>query len=102
MRAWLASRGQHTAATPSAELRTTLRLRERADAGTSDLLLLVLAAARRPADDLTALLALPDDDLVKRAGDAAAEAADVVPDTEPVHCTPADAPRAARSAALRP
>jgi hypothetical protein len=92
VRAWLASRGQHTAATPSAELRTTLRLRERADAGTSDLLLLVLAAARRPADDLTALLALPDDDLVKRAGDAAAEAADVVPDTEPVHCTPADAP----------
>lgn len=28
VRAWLASRGQHTAATPSGELRTTLRLRE--------------------------------------------------------------------------
>ncbi|MFB7330086.1 N-6 DNA methylase [Streptomyces adustus] len=90
VRAWLASRGQHTAATPSAELRTTLRLRERASTGTSDLLLLVLAAARRPADDLTGLLTLPDDDLVKRADDAAAEAADVVPDTEPVRFTAAD------------
>ncbi|MEU3524595.1 N-6 DNA methylase [Streptomyces sp. NPDC038707] len=90
VRVWLASRGQHTAATPSGELRTTLRLRERADAGTSDLLLLVLAAARRPAGGLTALLALPDDDLVKHANNAAIEVADVVPDTEPVRFTGAD------------
>lgn len=90
VRAWLASRGQHTAATPSGELRTTLRLRERAGAGASDLLLLVLAAARRPAGDLTALLALPDADLVKQASDAAAGVADVVPDTEPVRFTDAD------------
>ncbi|MFF8953438.1 N-6 DNA methylase [Streptomyces sp. NPDC014940] len=90
VRAWLASRGQHTAATPSGELRTTLRLREPAGAGTSDLLLLVLAAARRPADGLTGLLALPDDDLVKQADDAAAGVADVVPDTEPVRFTAAD------------
>ncbi|MEE1941959.1 N-6 DNA methylase [Streptomyces sp. TRM 70361] len=90
VRAWLASRGQHTAATPSGELRTTLRLREPAGAGTSDLLLLVLAAARRPADDLTGLLALPDDDLVKQANNAAAGVADVVPDTEPVRFTAAD------------
>ncbi|MFE4054324.1 N-6 DNA methylase [Streptomyces sp. YIM B13518] len=90
VRAWLASRGQHTAATPSGELRTTLRLRERAGAGASDLLLLVLAAARRPADDLTGLLALPDADLVKQANDAAAGVADVVPDTEPVRFTDAD------------
>ncbi|MFF9220701.1 N-6 DNA methylase [Streptomyces viridosporus] len=90
VRAWLASRGQHTAATPSGELRTTLRLRERADVGTSDLLLLVLAAARRPAGDLTGLLALSDADLVKQANDAAAGAADVVPDTEPVRFTDAD------------
>jgi len=80
VRAWLASRGQHTAATPSAELRTTLRLREPAGGGgTSDLLLLVLAAARRPADDLTALLALPDAELVQQANDAAGGVADVVP-----------------------
>lgn len=90
VRAWLASRGQHTAATPSGELRTTLRLRERAGAGASDLLLLVLAAARRPADDLTGLLALPDADLVKQTNDAAAGVADVVPDTEPVRFTDAD------------
>ncbi|MFJ5557313.1 N-6 DNA methylase [Streptomyces sp. NPDC093250] len=92
VRAWLASRGQHTAATPSGELRTTLRLRERAGVGASDLLLLVLAAARRPADDLADLLALPDADLVKQANDAAAGVADVVPDTEPVRFTDADTP----------
>ncbi|MGX4688814.1 N-6 DNA methylase [Streptomyces sp. JNUCC 63] len=90
VRAWLASRGQHTAATPSGELRTTLRLREPAGAGASGLLLLVLAAARRPADGLTDLLALPDADLVKQANDAAAGVADVVPDTEPVRFTAAD------------
>ncbi|MFE2280160.1 N-6 DNA methylase [Streptomyces sp. NPDC059454] len=90
VRAWLAARGQHTAATPSGELRTTLRLRERAGAGPSDLLLLVLAAARRPAEDLTGLLALSDTDLVKQANDAAAGAADVVPDTEPARFTAAD------------
>ncbi|MEV8044670.1 N-6 DNA methylase [Streptomyces griseoluteus] len=90
VRAWLASRGQHTAATPSGELRTTLRLRDPAGAGMSDLLLLVLAAARRPADDLTGLLALPDADLVKQANDAAAGVSDVVPDTEPVEFTAAD------------
>src|SRR5690606_37902602 len=78
VRAWLASRGQHTAATPSGELRTTLRLREQGGAGVSDLLVLVLAAARRPADDLAGLLSLPDDDLVKQANDAAAGVADVV------------------------
>ncbi|KNE82707.1 N-6 DNA methylase [Streptomyces fradiae] len=89
VRGWLASRGQHTAATPSGELRTLLRLREPAGVGTSDLLLLVLAAARRPAE-LTGLLALADADLVKQANDAAAEVADVVPDTEPVRFTTAD------------
>ncbi|WP_431783614.1 N-6 DNA methylase [Streptomyces chumphonensis] len=91
VRSWLASRGQHTAATPSAELRTTLRLREPAGAGASDLLLLVLAAARRSADGLTGLLALPDADLAKRANDAAGGVADVVPDTEPARFTAADA-----------
>ncbi|CAM5710382.1 Restriction endonuclease subunit M OS=Kitasatospora aureofaciens OX=1894 GN=GCM10010502_44510 PE=4 SV=1 [Kitasatospora aureofaciens] len=92
IRAWLASRGQRTAATPSGELRTTLRLRERVGTGTSDLLLLVLAAARHPADDLTGLHARSDTDLVKQANDAAAEVADVVPDTAPVRFTDADAP----------
>ncbi|MFJ8439001.1 N-6 DNA methylase [Kitasatospora griseola] len=88
IRTWLASRGQPTAATPSSELRTTLRLRERAGAGASDLLLLVLAAARHPTDPH----ALSDADLVKHANGAAAGFADVVPDTEPVRFTDADAP----------
>ncbi|NKY13552.1 N-6 DNA methylase [Streptomyces somaliensis DSM 40738] len=90
VRAWLAARGQPTAATPSGELRTTLRLREQAGASASDLLVLVLAAARRPSADLTGLLALPDADLVKRASDATAEVAGVVPDTGPVRFAPAD------------
>ncbi|WP_247688862.1 N-6 DNA methylase [Streptomyces sp. RK62] len=90
VRAWLASRGQHTAATPSGELRTTLRLREPAGAGASDLLVLVLAAARRPADELTDLLAGSDADLVKRANEAAAGVADVVPETESVRFTHID------------
>ncbi|MFF4149130.1 N-6 DNA methylase [Streptomyces sp. NPDC001651] len=90
VRAWLASRGQHTAATPSGELRTTLRLREPAGAGASDLLVLVLAAARRPADELTDLLAGSDADLVKRANEAAAGVADVVSDTESVRFTDVD------------
>ncbi|MEU6543033.1 N-6 DNA methylase [Streptomyces sp. NPDC046859] len=90
VRAWLASRGQHTAATPSGELRTTLRLREPAGAGASDLLVLVLAAARRPADELTDLLAGSDADLVKRANEAAAGVADVVPETESVRFTDVD------------
>ncbi|KAB2977348.1 N-6 DNA methylase [Streptomyces sp. SS1-1] len=90
VRAWLASRGQHTAATPSGELRTTLRLREPAGAGASDLLVLVLAAARRPADELTDLLAATDADLVKRANEAAAGVADVVSDTESVRFTDVD------------
>ncbi|MFF3109346.1 N-6 DNA methylase [Kitasatospora sp. NPDC057904] len=92
IRAWLASRGQRTAATPSGELRTTLRLRERAGAGTSDLLLMVMTAARRPTDVLTDLNALSDTDLVRQANDAAAEVVDVVPGTEPVQFTVADAP----------
>ncbi|MFK4864220.1 N-6 DNA methylase [Streptomyces sp. CSMPJR101] len=90
VRAWLASRGQHTAATPSGELRTTLRLREPAGAGASDLLVLVLAAARRPADELTDLLAGSDADLVKQANEAAAGVADVVPETESVRFTDID------------
>lgn len=92
VRAWLAARGQRTAASPGTELRTTLRLRERTETGVFDLLLLVLAAARRPAAGLTELMALPDEDLVRAANDAAEHVRDVVPDTEPPGYTAADVP----------
>ncbi|MDR6976237.1 SAM-dependent methyltransferase [Streptomyces sp. 3330] len=79
VRAWLASRGQVAAASPSEELRTTLRLHAQSGGGTSDLLLLVLAAARRSPEELTAAALLPDPDLVSRAEREVATVADTVP-----------------------
>ncbi|WP_314220913.1 N-6 DNA methylase [Streptomyces zaehneri] len=79
VRSWLASRGQVAAASPSEELRTTLRLHAQSGAGTSDLLLLVLAAARRSPKELTAAALLPDPDLVSRAEREVATVADTVP-----------------------
>ncbi|WP_406724252.1 N-6 DNA methylase [Streptomyces sp. GD-15H] len=85
VRAWLASRGHASAATPSEELRTTLRLHAQSGGGTSeDLLLLVLATAGRSPEELTAATRLPDADLVARAQRDAADAADAVPAAGPV------------------
>ncbi|MFF0206080.1 N-6 DNA methylase [Streptomyces sp. NPDC005017] len=93
VRAWLASRGHASAASPSEELRTTLRLHGQGDGsgGTSDLLLLVLAAAALPSDELTAATRLPDADLVARAQREASTAADTVPAAEAVPFTAGDA-----------
>lgn len=92
VRSWLTSRGQASAASPSEELRTTLRLRSQGSGGgSSDLLPLVLAAARRSTDELTALAQLPDTDLIARADRAAAELADVVPGAEAVRFAPDNA-----------
>ncbi|MFF4085785.1 N-6 DNA methylase [Streptomyces nigra] len=80
VRAWLASRGHASAASPSEELRTTLRLRAQSGGSTSeDLLLLVLAAASRSPEELTAAAELPDADLSARAQLDAASVADAVP-----------------------
>ncbi|WP_330460758.1 N-6 DNA methylase [Streptomyces sp. NBC_00820] len=81
VRAWLASRGHASAASPSEELRTTLRLHAHSGDGgdTSALLLLVLAAAGHSAADLTAALELPDAGLVTHAERDAATAAEAVP-----------------------
>ncbi|MFD0208241.1 N-6 DNA methylase [Streptomyces hirsutus] len=84
VRAWLASRGYASAASPAEELRTTLRLSAHGtgdgdDGGTADLLLLVLAAARRTPDQLTAAARLPDADLAVRAERDAASVAGAVP-----------------------
>ncbi|MEH0515555.1 MULTISPECIES: N-6 DNA methylase [unclassified Streptomyces] len=85
VRAWLASRGQASAASPSEELRTTLRLHARSGGITSDLLLLVLAAAGRAPGDLTAAAQSPDADLVSRAQrDADDAAAHAVPGADGV------------------
>ncbi|MFJ3653031.1 N-6 DNA methylase [Streptomyces nigra] len=80
VRAWLASRGHASAASPSEELRTTLRLRAQSGGSTSeDLLLLVLAAASRSPEELTVAVELPDADLSTRAQLDAASVADAVP-----------------------
>jgi SAM-dependent methyltransferase len=91
VRAWLASRGHTSAATPSEELRTTLRLHAHGGGGTSDLLLLVLAAADRSPEELTAATRLPDADLAARAQRDAASTADAVPAAETVRFGTGDA-----------
>ncbi|MFE1882336.1 N-6 DNA methylase [Streptomyces diastatochromogenes] len=86
VRAWLASRGHASAASPSEELRTTLRLRAQSDDGgdTSALLLLVLAAAGHSSGELTTAAELPDADLVAHAERDAAAAAESVPGLDAV------------------
>ncbi|MFJ9356957.1 N-6 DNA methylase [Streptomyces mirabilis] len=91
VRAWLASRGHASAATPSEELRTTLRLHAHGSGSTSDLLLLVLAAAGRSPEEMTAATQLPDADLAARAQRDAASTADAVPDAEQVRFETGDA-----------
>jgi SAM-dependent methyltransferase len=92
VRAWLASRGHASAASPSEELRTTLRLRAQSGGGrtSEDLLLLVLAAGRSP-KELTAVTELPDADLAARAQRDAASVADAVPGAGPVRFEASDA-----------
>ncbi|MGA5583522.1 N-6 DNA methylase [Streptomyces thermodiastaticus] len=95
VRAWLASRGHASAASPPEELRTTLRLHApggTSGTGTADLLLLTLAAARRPAEELTITEQLPDTDLAARAERDVAALPDAVPGAHDVHFRPADAP----------
>lgn len=92
VRSWLAARGHTSAASPSEELRTTLRLHAQdSGSGTSDLLLLVLAAGRRSPDDLTAFTELSDADLVRGAAVAVAGLSDAVPGTDAVRFRAGDA-----------
>ncbi|MFE6895593.1 N-6 DNA methylase [Streptomyces sp. NPDC057717] len=90
VRGWLASRGHASAATPSEELRTTLRLHAH-DGGTSDLLLLVLAVAGSSPEELTAATQLPDADLAGRAQRDAGSTAGAVPDAKKVRFETGDA-----------
>ncbi|MFC9910178.1 N-6 DNA methylase [Streptomyces sp. NPDC127197] len=92
VRAWLAARGQAAAASPAEELRTVLRLHAQSGkSGASDLLSLVLAAARRTPDELTALANLPDAELTEHADEAVADVADVVPAADTARFTPDEA-----------
>ncbi|MEW2623977.1 N-6 DNA methylase [Streptomyces sp. NPDC048106] len=91
VRDWLGARGHASAASPLEELRTTLRLRPSARGGTADLLPLVLAAADRAPEDLTAAALLPDADLAHRAERDAAAVADAVPGVDAVRFEAADA-----------
>ncbi|MFF4690146.1 N-6 DNA methylase [Streptomyces sp. NPDC001307] len=91
VRDWLSSRGHASAATPSEELRTILRLHAPSGGGTADLLLLVLAAASRTPDELTAAARLPDADLTARAERDAAAVAEAVPGVDAVRFQAADA-----------
>ncbi|MFJ3697003.1 N-6 DNA methylase [Streptomyces sp. NPDC090052] len=90
VRAWLHARGHTAAVNPLEELRTTLRLHPQGSGGATKLLPLVLAAARRTPEELTALAELPDTDLIARAESAAASLADSVPAAETVHFSPRD------------
>ncbi|MGW0823263.1 N-6 DNA methylase [Streptomyces sp. NPDC002845] len=91
VRSWLASRGHSSAASPSEELRTTLRLHAQSgEGGTSDLPLLVLAAARRSPDELTAFTDLPDADLIAGADASVAGLADLVPGADAVRFAASD------------
>jgi SAM-dependent methyltransferase len=93
VRAWLAARGHVSAANPSEELRTTLRLRAQSGgSGASEgLLLLVLAAAGHSPEELTAVTESPDADLVAQAQRDATTAADAVPGAVPVRFSAGDA-----------
>jgi SAM-dependent methyltransferase len=93
VRAWLAARGHVSAATPSEELRTTLRLRAQSggSGGPEGLLLLVLAAAGHSPEELTAVTESADAELVAHAQRDAATAADAVPAAGPVRFGAGDA-----------
>ncbi|MFJ3435184.1 N-6 DNA methylase [Streptomyces cyaneofuscatus] len=90
VRAWLATRGHPAATNAAEELRTTLRLHPRGSVTVARLLPLVLAAARRTPDELTALAELPDADLVIHADGSAAQLSESVPGPEAVHFSPDD------------
>ncbi|GGY42062.1 N-6 DNA methylase [Streptomyces djakartensis] len=93
VRAWLSARGHVSAASPSEELRTTLRLRAQSGgSGVSEgLLLLVLAAAGHSPEELTAVTESSDADLVAHAQRDAVTAADAVPAAGPVRFGAGDA-----------
>ncbi|QIJ65709.1 N-6 DNA methylase [Streptomyces sp. JB150] len=91
VRAWLASRGHPSAASPSEELRTVLRLHAQEGGVPESLPLLVLASAGRSAQELSDITRLPDAALAARALQDATSAADAVPTAETARFEAGDA-----------
>ncbi|MFD5235113.1 N-6 DNA methylase [Streptomyces tendae] len=98
VRDWLAARGHASAANPAEELRTLLRLHGRSNGDTggdpTDLLPLVLAAARHSPDEVRTVVGLPDPALASRAERDRTSVAEVVPESGagPVRFSAEDAP----------
>jgi SAM-dependent methyltransferase len=91
VQAWLRGRGHSSAASPTEELRTALRLLGPGSGAAARLFPLVAAASRRTQEELAELAAVPDDQLLARAEKAAGELPATVPEAEPVHYGPDDA-----------
>lgn len=91
VQAWLRGRGHTSAASPTEELRTALRLLGPGSGVAARLFPLVAAASRRTPDELAELAAVPDDQLLARAEKAAGGLPATVPEAEPVHYGPDDA-----------
>ncbi|MEU4048002.1 N-6 DNA methylase [Streptomyces olivaceus] len=94
VRDWLAARGHNSAASPTEELRTMLRLHGRTMSDPTELLPLVLAAARRPTVGADTVTTRPDADLVPLAESDRASVADALPGVagQPAGFTVRDAP----------
>ncbi|MFF7265856.1 N-6 DNA methylase [Streptomyces sp. NPDC008159] len=91
VQAWLRGRGHTSAASPTEELRTALRLLGPGSGVATRLFPLVAATSRRTPEELAELAALPDDQLIARAEKTAEELPAAVPEAEPVHYSPDDA-----------
>ncbi len=84
VRSWLAARGHASAAAPSEELRTELRLHAGGGAAAVRALPLVLVAARNDAEELTAWTEQSDREVTSRAGKAVGDLGDLAPGVGPV------------------
>ncbi|THA85583.1 N-6 DNA methylase [Streptomyces sp. A0592] len=91
VQAWLRGRGHTSTASPTEELRTSLRLLGPGSGVASRLFPLAAAASRRTPEELAELAALPDDRLIALAEKTAGELPAAVPEAEPVRYGPDDA-----------
>ncbi|MET8938144.1 N-6 DNA methylase [Streptomyces rubiginosohelvolus] len=91
VQAWLRGRGHTSAAAPTEELRTALRLLGPGSGVAARLFPLVAAVSRRAPEELDELAALPDDQLIARAEKTAGELPASLPEAEPVRYGPDDA-----------
>ncbi|QWQ45725.1 N-6 DNA methylase [Streptomyces sp. YPW6] len=91
VQAWLRGRGHTSAAAPTEELRTALRLLGPGSGVAARLFPLVAAVSRRAPEELDEFAALPDDQLIARAEKTAGELPASLPEAEPVRYGPDDA-----------